>query len=368
MRNNELICLSCNGGRVIKKGIRKLKMGNVQKYFCKDCGANFTNKKLGNSSYSANVILEALNNYNLGMTLEESSKKINMKFHVKTYPRLISSWLKKYEEIVPYKKFRQGDNGGQEMVEKQFDHKQPYLFKYHKTKVNKFFNKYFSGLKNYLLRVVENCPNEFFVEENSRASQTKFNFNLSELVVREKRNFACDVANFAVKSIKTNYERHDFVENFLLVNDTATLACEVPIWLDFRDVPSELSSLVEFENVLTGHVDILQCRFGLVYVLDYKPEASKENKGKVISQLFSYALALSVQTGIWLRNFRCAWFDEGNYYEFSPGEIVLDYLKDEGLGEEILRKYRLDVGAQRYFTSKEFNKNIWWRKFWRRRK
>jgi len=32
-------------------------------------------------------------------------------------------------------------------------------------------------------------------------------------------------------------------------------------------------------------------------------------------ELFLYALALSLRTGIWLRNFLCGWFDEKDYFE-----------------------------------------------------
>jgi transposase-like protein len=356
MKGNGAVCILCNSKEVIKKGIRKLKRESVQRYQCSVCGTNFTDKKLGNSSYSAKVILEAINNYNLGLTLDKSSREINKKFHVKTYPRLISSWLERYEKIIPYKRFRQESNIKQEIVEMLFNHQQPYLFSYSKQKVDKFLNNYFLGLKKYLFEVVENCQDDLFLGENSRASEMKFSFKFSKINVVKKKNFACGVAEFSVKATKTNYERHELVEKFLLVNDTATVACEVPIWLEKEEVPLELIGLIDIEGDLTGHIDVLQCRFGLVYVLDYKPNADKENREKVISQLFSYVLALSVRTGIWLRNFRCAWFDSDNYYEFNPGEIVLDYLRDKGIYDKmVLEKYNLNEGARKYFTSGRFH-------------
>lgn len=341
------------------KGKRKLRQETVQRYQCRDCSLNFTDRKLSNSTYNAKVILEAISNYNLGMNLEDSSKEINKKFHVKTYPRLISSWLARYKEIVPYKRFRQKNREKQEFIENLFEHKQPYLFSYSKQKVERFLNKYFSGLRDYLFSVCKKCPNDLFLEDNSRASQMKFIFSLSNIKIDQKRNFACSVAEFAVKAIKTNYERHELVERFLSINDTATVAVEVPIWLHGDEIPGEIKGLVgeDIEGSLTGHIDILQCRFGLVYVLDYKPNACKERREKVISQLFCYALALSIRTGIWLRNFRCAWFDSSDYYEFSPGEIVLNFLRGKNIKEnKILEKYKLNKKAQRYYTSERFNK------------
>jgi len=123
------------------------------------------------------------------------------------------------------------------------------------------------------------------------------------------------------------------------------------------EVPFELKDLVKIGKPLTGHIDILQVRYGLIHVLDFKPDAHKEKRSKVISQLFCYALALSVRTGVWLRNFKCAWFDENNYYEFSPGDIVVSYLKEKGINcLPVTKKYMLNKPAQRYFTSELFNK------------
>ncbi|OYV62883.1 MAG: hypothetical protein B7X03_03900, partial [Parcubacteria group bacterium 21-58-10] len=65
--------------------------------------------------------------------------------------------------------------------------------------------------------------------------------------------------------------------------------------------------------------DFVQIRNGMVHILDYKPNASKE---KPIEQLTWYALALSRLTGLRLFEFKCAWFDDKDYYEFYPLHIV----------------------------------------------
>ncbi len=74
-----------------------------------------------------------------------------------------------------------------------------------------------------------------------------------------------------------------------------------------------------FPKLLTGHIDILQIRNGMVHILDYKPGASKE---KPIEQLTWYALALSRLTGLRLFEFKCAWFDDKDFYEFYPLHVV----------------------------------------------
>lgn len=53
-----------------------------------------------------------------------------------------------------------------------------------------------------------------------------------------------------------------------------------------------------------------------MHILDYKPEAKKEKHAHV--QLTIYALALARRTGLKLKNFKCAWFDEKDYFEFFP--------------------------------------------------
>mgnify|MGYP001588089563 FL=1 len=72
--------------------------------------------------------------------------------------------------------------------------------------------------------------------------------------------------------------------------------------------------------VITGHIDLLQLRNGVLHILDYKPQAHKE---KPIAQLTLYALALSRLTGLRLFHMKCAWFDESRYFEFFPLHVVL---------------------------------------------
>jgi len=71
--------------------------------------------------------------------------------------------------------------------------------------------------------------------------------------------------------------------------------------------------------LITGHIDILQIRNGQIHILDYKPDAEKE---RPIEQLTLYAMALSRLTGLRLFEFKCAWFDEKDYFEFYPLHVL----------------------------------------------
>ncbi|MCG2686893.1 PD-(D/E)XK nuclease family protein [Candidatus Parcubacteria bacterium] len=77
--------------------------------------------------------------------------------------------------------------------------------------------------------------------------------------------------------------------------------------------------LDELPKLITGHIDFIQIRNGMIHILDYKSRASKE---KPIEQLTLYALALSRLTGLRVFHFKCAWFDEKDYFEFYPLHLV----------------------------------------------
>src|SRR2546426_12760046 len=103
----------------------------------------------------------------------------------------------------------------------------------------------------------------------------------------------------------------------MLINDSVTVAVEVPVYLSRNDLSyfRNLGFQVPFDSeVITGHIDFVQIRNSYMHILDYKPEAKKERHAHV--QLTIYALALSRRTNLPLKLFKCAWFDEFDYFEF----------------------------------------------------
>ncbi len=368
----EKICKGCGSGNVIKKGKRKNKYGVVQKYFCNNCSKYFILKKLEKKVYSAKVIIQAISYYNLGYSLDESSKLINKKFKVKVSSRAISNWLNEFEEVCGYYRIRDKAKGlfkpKDIIFKKIFRHLQLYKFRYHKAKIEFFVNKYFNGLKDYSADVSRNCPNELF-KDSLRSSNIKLDIDINKIKVFKKENYACKLASLALESASKNSERHDKLQEFMLANDTCTIATEVPVYLFLNEI-KQYGVFDLFENsiknntlnkkpnnekifknntAITGHIDFVQLKFGSVYVLDYKPDADRVS---AVSQLFVYALALSVRTGIWLRNFRCAWFDENGYYEFVPSDIVLRFCN---VPQHRVREFFVRNKERRYFTSIEFH-------------
>lgn len=305
-------CPICNGRHVIRYG----KYSSEQVYYCSDCRKKFREKKMKNKTYDAKVITSALTYYNLGNTLEESAKLVNRRFKVKVSKSSVHSWVKEYSNICSYRKLRS------QVVRKykddivyafSFQHSGlTYNFQHHLPKLEMLSSRY-PSLIRYLKDMKRRCPSDIF-KENERCSQIILDVRIKK---EEQYNQACKLAGLALQTCIGNKERHNKVEEFMLINDSSTIACEVPVW--FWDKNLDLG--------ICGHVDILQIRRGRIYVLDFKPDADKENKKKVASQLYLYTTGLSFRTKIPLQSFRCAWFDENKYYEFNPTEIKVEIKK-----------------------------------------
>jgi hypothetical protein len=158
----------------------------------------------------------------------------------------------------------------------------------------------FHGLKEYILNF-EDKPQ---FQEGNRCSEAKVDVKAER---NSANNLASKMAAFATKAARNNRERHEVLERFMLINDTATIAKEVPVYYWDKKM-----------GTVTGHIDILQVRFGKVHILDYKPDARLEHPE---GQLLLYAMGLMFRTKIPLEKMECAWFDKDDYFSFSPSKV-----------------------------------------------
>ncbi len=78
--------------------------------------------------------------------------------------------------------------------------------------------------------------------------------------------------------------------------------------------PEEIDQ-VNIETPLTGHIDLIQERFGKLYIMDYKTNLNKPENH--ISQLQLYREALHQRTSIPKDKIIPAVFNEYAYYEFK---------------------------------------------------
>ncbi len=214
-------------------------------------------------------------------------------------------------------------------------HRQIYRFRYHRAKMQlvlkEFKNQRFGPLKEYLEAVSSETPHQYF-QDGKRISEIKTKFDKAQMIIRSKTNYANALAKFVLQAVKENKFRHEALQRFFIANDSVTVASEVPVYIkkeDIEHMQNQLNfkvteDLDKFKNkdgkiLMTGHIDLLQVRNGLVHILDFKPHAAKE---KPIEQLTWYALALSRLTGLRLYEFKCGWFDDKDYFEFYPLHVV----------------------------------------------
>ena len=266
-------------------------------------------------------------------------------------PSSLLNWIKQYKSICPFfrmrpyaiKMFKPADM----ISSATLAHRQLYRFRHHRAKTQLILKDdikhgRFWPLKEFLDLVPAECPHQYF-QKGLRASEAPMVFSKTEMIVRGKHNYANKLAKFAIESASQAKDRHDILQRFMLANDTVTVATEVPVYIrreDLAHMQTQLGfemykkqtkkqkmkkqefkpfTVEELPCLITGHIDFIQIRNGFIHILDYKPKAAKE---KPIEQLTIYALAMSRLTGLRVFHFKCAWFDEEDYFEFFPLHVV----------------------------------------------
>ncbi len=353
-------CPHCNTTDFVKRGVRKNKHQDVQLYLCKNynCGKTFTSRTIKGKQFPWLVVLDAISYHNLGYTFESIPKILEAKRGVRPKAETIAKWYEEYKHLCRFERMRpyaikilriwrehaKKYGNKVDMVETvTLAHRQLYRFRYHRPKLalslEEYRNRDFGRLMEYLDAVSVETPHQYFSSEDSgRMSEIKSKFSKANMIVKGKENFATRLTKFVLQSVPENKQRHEEVQRFFIANDSVTIATEVPVYIRKEDI-THFEGVLKFKildddglialkrikrrkklpSLLTGHIDLIQVRNGIVHILDYKPNAEKE---KPIEQLTWYALALSRLTGLRLFEFKCAWFDENDYFEFYPLHVV----------------------------------------------
>lgn len=307
-KQKEINCKFCNSENIVKKGLRKLTNKNKQLYLCKNCNKRFT-KTINQKKFNIKIILNTVNAYNQGYNYQEVSDLISRKHKTIISKSSIDRWIKEYSlgysQIKPIIIKKYGFNL---IIGRMFKHSGLlYNFKYHKGKLNLFCK--FQGLKNFINNLSKGVDDKLFNFSNNRCSTIKSNVNVNiKTLDNTKLN---KVIGNTLKSIKNNKQRHSIIENFMLNSDRDTIAIEVPVWYWDKNKNTGIH----------GHIDILQVKYGKIWILDYKPNAHKEDVNKVVSQLWNYARALSFRSNVNLDIIKCAWFDENKIFIFDPNKV-----------------------------------------------
>ena len=61
-------------------------------------------------------------------------------------------------------------------------------------------------------------------------------FSTADMVVTSKSNYANRLAEFALKGVSKNKDRHEGVQKFMIANDSVTVATEVPVYIRREDI------------------------------------------------------------------------------------------------------------------------------------
>lgn len=322
-------------GKIVRKGRRKKKYEEVQIYYCKKCKKKFTPGITKNKTYPLRIIIDSLTCYNRLMKISQIQEKMHSAYGIRIPRRTIQNWIREYEEYMPFLRFRDYVDKKysikEAIEESRLFHKQVYEFKYHRAKTDiilqeEYRHYRFKPLQQFLELIIAECPHQIFRSDTKRASEFKGNFNFDRVKIIPKNNQAVKITNFVIQSVSNSKMRHEILQSFMIYNDSVTVASEVPVLLDYDDIRHykyELNFQIPFNlnegEYITGHIDLIQIRNGSIYVMDFKPSARKE---KPLDQLTLYALALSRLTGIRLYHFKCAWFDNKDYFEFFPLHVV----------------------------------------------
>jgi hypothetical protein len=229
------------------------------------------------------------------------------RFKAKIPISTLNNWINRYGEELPATKLRKKYtlDPNQTIKTRRLFHPQPYLFKVHTLKLN-IKGKQFPELRRYINSMLDNPMDYLFQSKKIlRVSELANEINLPKPNIRSvKDSPARRMTDLALELTKTKSERHLKVEEFFLVNDSATVAVEAPVYLT--------ESESGLKKPLTGHIDLIQVRSNRIHIMDYKPDQS----GNVINQLQLYAKCLKKRTK--LSYFTCAYFDKNRYYQFSP--------------------------------------------------
>lgn len=93
-------CIYCGSSNLTKKGIRKNKSGNIQKFYCQDCQKYFTfNIGFERMKHNPQAITSAMQLYFSGESLRNTMRSLKL-LGVEVSYRTILNWIRKYTKLM----------------------------------------------------------------------------------------------------------------------------------------------------------------------------------------------------------------------------------------------------------------------------
>jgi putative transposase len=96
-----LVCKFCGSEQIVKRGHRVTQMGNVQRYFCKNCGRKFVvNDGFEKMKSTPQTVTVALDLYFKGISLRKIIDHLKQFYGVEVSHVAVFKWIKKYVELM----------------------------------------------------------------------------------------------------------------------------------------------------------------------------------------------------------------------------------------------------------------------------
>ena len=263
-------CPKCYCKSTTRRGKRRNRLRTLQLFQCTECLHRFTCEPGKSRTYPLKLILDAISTFNLGYSITDTRAILRRRFHLDVPDRTINSWLTVHRSFATYSRLR---TAGKKLfdprsivVSRFFQHRQVYRFQVHNAKLQLSLqspiHRHLSPLLSYLTAVQRDFPHHLF--QNTVERSSTFPAKLQPAISR-KENHATRLAELVLPTSPNNKKRHETLQRFMIVNDSVTVAVEVPVFLTREDISYYRGCGFDlgFESaVITGHIDFLQIRNG----------------------------------------------------------------------------------------------------------
>src|SRR5258706_8756946 len=101
-------CPHCGSTHVTRKGTRKKKIEIVQLWRCSSCKRVFTPTpaELRGKTYPLRIVLDAITQYDLGYSLDETADKVRLRHGDRVARSTIATWLAEHRPLITYTRLR----------------------------------------------------------------------------------------------------------------------------------------------------------------------------------------------------------------------------------------------------------------------
>jgi transposase-like protein len=213
-----ITCPYCEGSKIIRKGVRRNKLGDIQLYFCRHCEKKFSPLLNKNRTYPVRVILEALSHYNRLKTFEQAAETVSEKYGLSVSRQAVSNWHASFADYLSFShwraKIKRAPRPDKMIIEDRLLHGLVYIYKYHATKMALILRERrgvepFITLQDYLAAVPATCPHALFRTQKGRASAQKGGFDITGVTIKPvHNNAAIKTARLVLQAVSNNKRRH----------------------------------------------------------------------------------------------------------------------------------------------------------------